>query len=160
MKNVFFILFLISVFSSSGIADPIKTTGDILAVALPVTAAGITVYKRDWKGTLQLSESLLLSTATVYLLKYTVKEPRPNGFDSLSFPSSHTSFSCTASEFLFKRYGWKYGVPCYALSAFVGYSRIESKYHYFHDVLAGAFIGCVSSYIFTKNIDLQVDLTF
>jgi membrane-associated phospholipid phosphatase len=160
MKKIFLAFFSICIIFSSSTADPIKTTGDILAVALPITAASITVYKKDWKGTLQLTESLLLSTATTYFLKYTVKESRPNGSDSLSFPSSHTCFSVTSSEFLFKRYGWKYGIPCFALSAFVGYSRIESKYHYFHDVIAGAFIGAVSSYLFTKNIGMQVDISF
>ena len=49
-----------------------------------------------------------------------------------------------------KRYGWEYGVPAYAAATFVGYSRVESKQHFTKDVVAGAGIGILSSYIFTK----------
>jgi membrane-associated phospholipid phosphatase len=38
----------------------------------------------------------------------------------------------------------------YMLAAFVGYSRVESKNHYIHDVAAGAAIGFGSSFLFTK----------
>lgn len=61
-----------------------------------------------------------------------------------------------------KRYGWEYGLPAYALASFVGYSRVESRQHYAHDVIAGASIGIVSSYLFTKpyrgwNMELEAD---
>ena len=56
----------------------------------------------------------------------------------------------SAAEFLRRRYGWEYGVPAYALAGFVGYSRVESREHYPHDVLAGAAIGFISSYVFTR----------
>ena len=49
-----------------------------------------------------------------------------------------------------KRYGWEYGIPAYAGASFVAYSRVESGEHYPHDVIAGAAIGIVSSYIFTR----------
>lgn len=49
-----------------------------------------------------------------------------------------------------KRYGWEYGVPAYAAASFVAYSRVESGQHHPHDVIAGAGIGILSSYIFTK----------
>ena len=49
-----------------------------------------------------------------------------------------------------KRYGWEYGVPAYAAASFVAYSRVESNEHHPHDVIAGAAIGIVSSYIFTR----------
>ena len=49
-----------------------------------------------------------------------------------------------------RRYGLKWGVPFYALAAFVGYSRVESRNHYTHDVVAGAAIGIASSFIFTR----------
>jgi membrane-associated phospholipid phosphatase len=49
-----------------------------------------------------------------------------------------------------KRYGWEYGIPAYAAASFVAYSRVEAREHYAHDVIAGAGIGILSSYIFTK----------
>ncbi len=139
-------------FSSTSVSasDRVEVAGDILAVVLPAAAAGMTVYKNDWKGTFQFGESILVNGCATGILKYTVKERRPNGSDNLSFPSSHTSFSCVSAEFLYRRYGLHYGIPAFAVAAFVGYSRIESKHHYLHDVLAGAAIGIVSAYIFTK----------
>jgi membrane-associated phospholipid phosphatase len=49
-----------------------------------------------------------------------------------------------------KRYGWEYGIPAYAAATFVAFSRVEAKDHYTHDVIAGAFIGIASSYLFTR----------
>ena len=60
-----------------------------------------------------------------------------------------------------KRYGWKYGIPAYALASFVAYSRVESREHYPHDVIAGAGIGILSSFIFTrpyKGWQVQADV--
>jgi membrane-associated phospholipid phosphatase len=130
----------------------IEMAGNILEFALPAAAAAMTIYKSDWAGSLQFGESLALSEGVTGILKYTVKERRPNGEDNYSFPSGHTSISCVSSEFMRKRYGWWYGAPMYALAAFVGYSRIESKHHYVHDVAAGAAIGFASGFIFTKPL--------
>ncbi len=49
-----------------------------------------------------------------------------------------------------KRYGWEYGIPAYAAATFVAYCRVESRAHHPQDVIAGAALGIVSSYIFTK----------
>ena len=44
----------------------------------------------------------------------------------------------------------------------MGYSRVEAREHYPHDVIAGAAIGILSSYLFTKpykgwNLELGTD---
>ena len=129
--------------------DDIATAGDILQFVLPGTAAGLTRWHRDGQGTLQLGESIGVTLGVTYSLKYAVDEKRPNG-GSQSFPSAHTSLSFSAAEFMRKRYGWEYGIPAYALASFVAYSRVEARDHYAHDVIAGASIGIVSSYIFTR----------
>jgi membrane-associated phospholipid phosphatase len=102
----------------------------------------------DFKGTLQFGESFALTEGVTYGLKYTVHETRPNG-SSQSFPSGHTSVSFCGAEFIRKRYGWELGIPAYAAASFVAYSRVESNEHWPHDVIAGAAIGIVSSFIFT-----------
>lgn len=129
--------------------DSIATAGDVLQYVLPATAAGLTLYYKDGEGALQFGESAALTLGVTYGLKYTVDETRPNGGEH-SFPSAHTSISFSAAEFMRKRYGWEYGVPAYAAASFVAYSRVEAGEHYPHDVVAGAAIGIVSSYIFTK----------
>ena len=130
-------------------SDPIALAGDFLQFGLPATAGGMTLGLQDWQGTLQLGESLATTLAVTFTLKYSISEKRPNGGHE-SFPSGHTSISFSSAEFLRKRYGWEYGVPAYALAAFVGYSRVEAHQHHPHDVVAGAAIGVLSSYIFTR----------
>jgi hypothetical protein len=78
-------------------------------------------------------------------LKYTFNETRPNG-EGHSFPSGHTSFAFTGAEFIRKEYGWWWGMPAYAVAGFVGYSRVRSREHYTHDVLAGALIGILANH--------------
>ena len=128
----------------------IQTSGDVLQIALPAAAYGTTFGLRDWSGSLEYTESLGTTLGATYALKYTVPERRPNG-GAHSFPSGHTSASVSAAEFIRKRYGWEYGVPAYALAGYVGYTRVESGQHYAHDVLAGAAIGFVSSFVFTRT---------
>jgi membrane-associated phospholipid phosphatase len=130
--------------------DNIELAGDILPFVLAATALGITAANPDGEGFLQYGKSATLSTGVTYALKYTVNEERPNGGDQ-SFPSVHTSFSFATAEFMRKRYGWGYGLPAYAAASFVGYSRVESDNHYWHDVIAGAAIGIASSYLFTES---------
>ncbi|HEY3278678.1 MAG TPA: phosphatase PAP2 family protein [Syntrophorhabdaceae bacterium] len=145
------IAFLLCLITGAGVhaGNSIEAAGEVLTLLLPATAAGITAYQKDGKGALQLVESVALTAAVTYGLKYTITESAPNG-DSHSFPSAHTSLSFSSAEFLRKRYGWEYGLPAYAAATFVAVSRVEAKDHYVHDVLAGAAIGIASSYIFTK----------
>jgi membrane-associated phospholipid phosphatase len=128
--------------------DAIETAGDILQYVIPATAGGLTLGYRDFKGTLQFGGSFLVTEGVTYGLKYTVNETRPNG-GSESFPSGHTSVSFCGAEFIRKRYGWELGIPAYAAASFVAYSRVESNEHYPHDVIAGAAIGILSSFILT-----------
>src|SRR5438445_1910476 len=142
-------------------ADGIQTAGDVLQFFLPATAGGLTLGYRDGQGALQLGESLAVTLGVTYALKYSIDERRPNGGNE-SFPSGHSSISFSAAEFMRKRYGWEYGVPAYGLASFVAYSRVESRQHHAQDVIAGAAIGMVSSYIFTRpyhgwNVGLQAD---
>ncbi|MGK2906804.1 MAG: phosphatase PAP2 family protein [Desulfuromonadales bacterium] len=154
-RQSFFILFLFLVTSLASppgtvAADTTEQAGDIAAALLAATAVGATAVNHDGEGFLQYGKSVLLSTGATAVLKYSVEEERPNGEDR-SFPSLHTSFSFAAAEYLRKRYGWEYGLPAYAAASFVGYSRVESDNHYWHDVLAGAAIGIASSYLFTES---------
>ena len=130
-------------------ADNVQTAGDVLMLVLPATAASLTLGHRDGQGALQLGESLAVTLGVTYALKYSIDAKRPNG-DGQSFPSAHSSISFSAAEFMRKRYGWEYGVPAYAAASFVAYSRVESGQHHPQDVVAGAGIGILSSYIFTK----------
>ena len=128
--------------------DDIELAGDIISVVLPLTAAGMTAYHGDQEGFIQFSKSFLTTLGTTYALNYSINTEGPSG-ESHSFPSGHTSLAFSGASFLQRRYGWKYGIPAYAAASFVGWSRIESENHYLKDVLAGAALGIISTYIFT-----------
>lgn len=136
--------------SRVAVADSIQTAGDVLYFVLPATAAGLTIGHSDGQGALQLGKSLAVTFGITYALKKSIAAKRPNG-EGASFPSRHTSISFSSAEFMRKRYGWKYGVPTYAAAFFVAYSRVESDQHHPQDVVGGAVIGILSSYIFTNR---------
>jgi membrane-associated phospholipid phosphatase len=159
------LLFVIVYFITAGVDvradDSIETAGNVLTIALPSAAIGLTLGLRDGQGALELGKSAALTLGLSYGLKYIIDETRPNG-DNYSFPSNHTSISFASAEFIRKRYGWEYGIPAYFAATFVAYSRVESKQHYTHDVIAGAVIGIGSSYLFTQpykgwQIGLDID---
>jgi membrane-associated phospholipid phosphatase len=145
-------------------SDGVKLAGDILRIVMPATAAGMTIGYSDGQGAFQFGESAALTLAVTYGLKYTINAERPDG-GSESFPSGHTSISFCSAEFIRKRYGLEYGLPSYAVASFVAYSRVESRSHYPRDVVAGAAIGIISSYVFTKpykgwSVEPQVDANY
>ncbi len=155
-------LFCITTSGTVQAAGGIETAGDVLMAALPTAAGGLMLWNRDGKGVWQFAESTALSLGVTYLLKYTVSEERPNNEDRHSFPSAHTSVAFSSAEFIRKRYGWEYGIPAYAAASFVAFSRVDSRQHYAHDVIAAAAIGIASSYLFTRpykdwNIKAEAD---
>jgi len=141
--------FLLLLSVGTAIGDGIETAGDALQFALPAAGAALVFAHGDFQGGLEFAESVGLTLGVTYALKYTVPETRPNG-GGQSFPSAHTSLSFSSAEFMRKRYGWEYGAPAYAAATFVAYSRVENGDHHPNDVIAGAAIGFLSSYLFTK----------
>ena len=150
----------------AGTRGTIATSGDVGAVIIPLTAGIVALahtnknvmqlYKS--KGLQELFESWGTAVAATLILKYTVKEERPNGENTQSFPSLHASSSFAAAGYLQRRYGWLYGLPAYAASTYVCWTRIDAREHYFHDVLIGAIIGFGASQIFTtpyKGIHIE-----
>ena len=128
--------------------DGIRTAGDIGQIALPAAAVISTLVLKDTEGFKQFVKAFLLSTATTQGLKLAVHERRPTGNADDSFPSGHTTSAFGGAGFLQMRYGWSIGLPAYVAAGFVGYSRVESKAHHVHDVLAGAAIGIGANLIF------------
>jgi len=139
-------------------SDDIELAGEIIRIILPLTAVGMTVYHDDKEGLIQFSKSFLTTLGASYALKYSINTERPNG-DTHSFPSGHTATAFSGASFLQRRYGWKYGIPAYLAASFVGWTRIESDNHYLKDVLAGAALGVISTYIFTDPYQKGITAT-
>lgn len=128
----------------------VKTSGDVLLVAMPVATLTGVLIERDWTGLKQAAFTTATTLGATYLLKYTVKKTRPDGSDCHSFPSAHTSILFANAGFVERRYGWKLGVPAFALATYVGWSRTYARKHDWWDVVTGAAIGAGSAYIFTR----------
>jgi membrane-associated phospholipid phosphatase len=146
------LLALLLCFAAAGVAcagNGIETAGDVLFLALPAVAGGAAIAHADSDGAVMFGKSSAVTLGATYALKQTVDERRPNG-GVHSFPSGHASVSFASAEFLRGRYGRDYGIPAYAAALFVAYSRVESRNHYAHDVIAGAAIGIASSRFFTR----------
>jgi len=141
----------------------IETLGTGVAIALPLVAGGIAFYKRDKVGVAQLLVESALTVGTVYALKNIVREQRPDGSDYKSFPSETTALAASGSSFLWRRYGWEYGLPALAATEFVSYSRVQARQHRWYDTLASSGIAAgYSALLGTRfkartNIDTWVE---
>ncbi|MDX1766413.1 MAG: phosphatase PAP2 family protein [Arenibacter troitsensis] len=139
----------------------IETAGDVLLFTLPATALTTSLIIKDYEGTWQFAKSALLNQAVTIGLKYATGKSRPYNNGERAFPSGHTSTTFQSAAYIQKRYGWKFGIPAYALAGFTGYSRMNAKMHDGWDVLAGALIGIGSSYLFTSPYQKEhMELTF
>ena len=75
-------------------------------------------------------------------IKFAADRTRPDG-SNYSFPSGHTSSAFATAAVLQRHYGWKVGLPAYALAGYVGGSRLAENRHYLSDVIFGAAIGII-----------------
>jgi len=131
----------------------VEGAGDVVSVALPLAGFATATIKQDRKGQLQFLKSIATNAVITGALKRSVDKTRPDGDCCNSFPSSHTSFAFMGATFLQRRYGRNIGIPAYSAAAFVGYSRVAADRHFVEDVVAGAAIGYLSSWLFTTKYD-------
>lgn len=130
--------------------QPLKeysSIGDLLGQLSP----NLIYYSGQWLfGDDRLAEHM--SDATFHaglltlILKYSVKEKRPDNSNRLSFPSGHTATAFAFASVVGIHHEWYWSVAAYSLASFVGFSRIHDKKHFTHDVIAGATIGVAYGY--------------
>jgi len=137
----------------------IEDIGSGVAIALPVIAGGITLYKHDRKGSLQLITETVLTVGTAYALKNIVREERPDHSDFHSFPSETTALASSGSSFLWRRYGWEYGLPAFAASSFVSWSRVQADKHHWYDTLASTGMAIGYSYLVTTPLKKRYNIS-
>lgn len=115
-----------------------EKAGTAVALAVPLAAGVISLYKQDREGVVQLVLDTALTVGTAYGLKQIVREQRPDHSNFGSFPSNTAAIAFAPAQYLWQRYGWEYGVPAYAAAGFVGYSRVDANKHHWWDVAASA----------------------
>jgi membrane-associated phospholipid phosphatase len=77
-------------------------------------------------------------------IKIAAGRDRPNGGHH-AMPSGHTSATMATAAVIDAHFGWKAGLPAYALAGFVGWTRVRDDAHWLSDVAAGAAIGAISA---------------
>jgi len=156
MKSLLTILILFHTLTYAKSAS--ERAGDILTLLIPAAALGSTLYREDTNGSISFLKAYGSTAAATQILKYTVREQRPNNSDSYtSFPSGHTSSAFSGASFIHKRYGLKYAIPAYIGAIYTGYSRVKAEKHYTRDVVAGALLGIGFTWYFVSPYkNLQV----
>jgi len=87
--------------------------------------------------------------AIVNGMKYTIKEPRPDGSRDNGYPSGHTALAFMSANMVHHEYGltrspW-YSVAAYGLATTTAVLRVMNNAHYAQDVIMGAGIGILST---------------
>lgn len=125
---------------------------------MPVVAAGIVAYHKDWKGFAQLTFVTALTYGTAYGLKHLVRECRPyarpcapGASEWDSFPSTTSAIASAPSSFVWRRYGWGWGLPMFIVSKYPSYALDKSKQNRIWDGLASTGIAWGLNYIFTPH---------
>ncbi|NPD92436.1 phosphatase PAP2 family protein [Xylanibacter muris] len=153
MSRIFilFILCMVSVAAFAGFG--ISSTGDVTryvpwAGVIGLKACG--VDSRDsWKILLpKAAASAVVTVGTVYVMKETIHEWRPDYSDRKSFPSGHTAFAFAGAANLHHQYGhvspW-ISIGGYAVATFTAVDRVCRDRHHWYDTVAGAAVGLLSA---------------
>jgi membrane-associated phospholipid phosphatase len=99
-----------------------------------------------------LLRAQIVSQTFVQGIKFVAERRRPDGSNSLSFPSGHSASAFATATVLQEHFGWKAGLPAYAFAGFVGASRMAASKHYMSDVLVGAGIGIAAGRTVTFHL--------
>jgi membrane-associated phospholipid phosphatase len=135
---------------SSGNSGPFRAGATIGGTPLELGAA-FTTYaigrslKKPCIAALggDLVQAQLMAEVLTFGLKQATRRARPEG-SGFSFPSGHTTMAFASATVLQRHFGWKAGVPAYAVATYVAASRVEMKRHYLSDVAFGAALGIVA----------------
>ena len=148
----------VSLVSSTSHADDqdITDAGDVLTIALPLSAWLGTAIAKDKEGAIMFTKSFASTMIITSVGKEIAAKYRPQGESTQSFPSGHASSAFSGASFLYTRYGKAYGIPAYALAAFTAYSRVNANAHHIDDVMAGASVGLFNNWFFVSPHESRV----
>ena len=135
-------------------------SGNVIGTFAFQTGAGLAAYgvgkamgnqKAAWVGR-DIVRAQVLSQVLVQTLKYTVRRERPDHSNNKSFPSGHSASAFATATVLQRHYGWKVGLPAYALGGYVALARMSWNRHHATDVVMGAGFGIASARTVTMNV--------
>lgn len=140
------------------IGDLDRLGNEILGTGVPgfLTATGIWLWGNKYQKAYEVHaaqaqiETLVATGIVTFVLKGATKRDRPDNSDKYSFPSGHTSTMAASAMSLTEFYGWKIGVPMFALTALTAVSRMSEDRHWFSDTVAGASLGIYFGHAFSR----------
>ena len=97
-----------------------------------------------------LIRTQVLTGALTRSLKVIVDRERPYQ-GGLSFPSGHASATFATATVLYGHFGWKVGLPGYALASLVAWNRVRDRSHWLSDTVFGASIGLAAGLSVTRG---------
>lgn len=96
-----------------------------------------------------ISVYLLEKYSNLTLVRAIAERPDTGALNG--FPSGHTCAIFIVTGFVWKRYGYRYGLLMCILGIFVGLSRIYALRHSLIQVICGAILGFTSGYLIAKK---------
>ena len=127
-------------------SDAVDNVLEYVPYASLIALKACGVESRDrWMPLVATTAATWVATAgSVYVLKHSIHETRPDGSNNRSFPSGHTAISFAGATLLHHEYHdvspW-ISVAGYSVATFVGIDRVLRDRHHWYDVAAGAGIG-------------------
>jgi hypothetical protein len=91
----------------------------------------------------ELLQAQFVGAAWTVAVKQLARRDRPEG-TGFSFPSGHAATAFASATVIQRRFGWKAGIPAYAVASYVAASRVDMQRHYLSDVIVGAAVGMVA----------------
>lgn len=113
----------------------------------------------DRAGMKQWAITSATTLAANYAIEALIEKDRPDGSGHHAFPSTHSAAAFNGATFLCRRYGWKWGVPAYAVAGYVAWGRVYAKKHDGWDVAGGALLGAASGLLLTRPFARKANLT-
>lgn len=119
--------------------------GDVLRFAIPAATLGTEWWRGEHEGAWQYAQALGVSLVATEALKHATHERRPDGTDTLSFPSGHAVMAYSAASYVQFRYGTQPALPLYLLGTYVGYTRVQAHRHRWSDVAGSLAVTTAAS---------------
>lgn len=135
---------------ATGGAEKLRAIGDVLQYALPFLAITLIAFTGSvfaaWYWLFVIVLTSVVTHALKWVFNFTPLGKRPDGGKS-SFPSGHTSSSFAGALVLVPIFGWVVAAVPLLLAALTGISRHVNERHHWRDIIAGAALAVLVSYL-------------
>ena len=135
---------------SAGLQEPFKAGAALGGTPLELGAAFATYglgrkfgNARVARVGADLVQAQVMAEVLTFGVKQAARRARPAG-SGYSFPSGHTTVTFASATVLQRHFGWRIGLPAYAVASYVATSRVQQRRHYLSDVAFGAALGSVA----------------